>query len=358
MAVNSNVHICSRENCPPANVGANKIRCFACSKQFFGKCFGIDESFYDVLAPGSPFTEDSSIQFICPLCLSKPKQKELAPTDPGSDLGDIREKLNSIVLNQHVYDRKIKIFNQKIVDLVDLGKTTNNLCQNIDQKMNAEARKPLFSTICKTNNGKSLTTTPALKRFRSDLGPSTPVGRGIDDAMTPARPRAVAGTLDVVIGPSLPQFGPRPNLIGRRSFDRSLWVSRFHPDTTVEQMRDYIVNATGNNDMEQFNCIKLVKRDADLSALHFVSFKIEMNEELFVAMSDPGKWPKYVLLREFLSDGRNMRSRVARLPEPMETNESIDITPKIINETTASSSIILASTELGDAQAGSDNVKI
>lgn len=358
MAVNSNVHVCSRENCPPANVCGNKIRCFACSKQFFGKCFGIDDGFYDVLAPRSPFTEDSSIQFICPHCLSKPKQKALAPADPGSDFGDIKETLTSIVENQRVYDRKIAIFNQKMVDLIDLGKTTNNLCQNIDQKMNAEARKPLFSTMCKADNGKSLTTTPALKRFRSDLGPSTPVDRGSDDAKTPARPRAVTGTLDVVIGPSLPQIGPRPNLGGRRSFDRSLWVSRFHPDTTVEQVRDYVVNATGNNDMEQFNCVKLVKKDADLSALQFVSFKIEVNDELFAALSDPGKWPKYVLLREFLSEGRNMRSRVARLPEPMETNDSIDITPKIINGTTASSSMSLSSTELGDMQSGSDNAEI
>lgn len=356
MAVNPGVHVCSRDNCPPANVSGNKVRCFACAKQFYGKCFGIEDCFYDVLAPRSPFTDDSIIQFICQHCLAKPKPQIHAPADSGNGLGGIMETISAIAETQRVSDRKITIFNQKICDLIELSTKTNDLCQNIDKKMISEIRKPLFSEIINSNNGRSPPITPAQKRFRSDSRPPISLGRAFaPDNQTPLRPRAIPGTLDVVIGPSVPQIGPQPNFGQKRRFDRSIWISRFHPDTTVEQIRDYVLNTTGCNDTEQFNCIKLVKRDADLTSLQFISFKIDVNEELFESLSSPAKWPKYVLVREFLFERRNFRPSVARLPERTESNDNTDITPKLnsnLNEMTVSS----ADREI--AREGSDNSQV
>lgn len=78
-------------------------------------------------------------------------------------------------------------------------------------------------------------------------------------------------------------------------------------------------------DRQQFNCRQLVKKDADITTMQFVSFKIDVNEDLFELMSDPEIWPKYILVREFLSERKGMLMPQIRLPgenrfsEPMST---------------------------------------
>lgn len=298
---------------------------------FFGRCFGIDDGFYETLAPRSPFTDDANVQFICPSCLNKPKEGSLSP-DIANDLCVIKDSLCSISENQLGFDKKLMevnkdalLVNHKMNDLFILDKNTNEICRKYGEKLQGEHRKPLFSDIAKSNGSFSPPITRASKRTRTETGPELRSGNGnIANELTPARPKPKLGALDAVIGPAVPQIVLKSGNMVNRRFDRSLWASRFHPETTVEQVLEYLLEKTGCN-AEQLNCRKLVKKDADLASMQFVSFKIDANEDLFVLMDNPQIWPKYIMVREFTDERMAVQMRTVRLPELAEKNEPIEI---------------------------------
>lgn len=82
-------------------------------------------------------------------------------------------------------------------------------------------------------------------------------------------------------------------------FSKSLWVSRFHPDTTVEEIASYITESTPLNDSSKFRCTKLVKKDQEISKMSFVSFKIDVSPEDYDIIVQPEYWPANNSVREF-----------------------------------------------------------
>lgn len=326
----TNTHSCSRNGCPPKNVSGNKIQCFMCARLFYGKCFGIDKCFYEALAPSSPFTEDANIQFICPSCLRKPKEGTGVSTDLVSDLCKIRDSLNTIVESQLGVESKLvqingdaENVNQKINDLVSLGTNTNELCQSIGNKLEGELRKPLFSSLIKTGGSFSPPVARAVKRTRTDTGTEL-LSSSEDVPMARSKPKL--GALDAIIGPAVPQISTNgSNVVGAGlRLGRSLWASRFHPETTVEQVLEYLMEKVGCNG-DQLNCRKLVKKDADLTSMQFVSFKIDSNEDIFKVMENPQIWPKYIMIREFNAENKGANLRTARLSEVSEVNSRMEI---------------------------------
>lgn len=82
-------------------------------------------------------------------------------------------------------------------------------------------------------------------------------------------------------------------------FEKAIWISRLNPDTSEEQVIDYIVNNTSVTDKTKMNAHKLVKKGTEMSSLNFVSFKVELNLADFDVLNDPEVWPQHVLVREF-----------------------------------------------------------
>lgn len=322
MALLTGKHECSRDSCPPNNVSGNKIRCFMCSKLFYGKCFGLDVSIYDAFAPNSPFEDGSVVQFICPGCLIKPKQPVSAPQTTIHDkLTEIGTTLINLVKDHEktvsevskMADNAEKV-TEKLQDVYTLGVETKNICVKVEKDVLNQSSVSMtsFSDIVRGNGGPSTNFTRAAKRPRIESGPSSAGNGGI---LMQNRPKPKIGTSEAIIGQVMPPL--RGGVTGRK-FDRSLWVSRFHVETTTDQIMDYVVSKTGCEDRTKFFCKKLVKRDADLTTLKFVSFKIDVLEEFFDGLSDPSIWPNYVLVREFFNEQNNEPIKVAVLGAQME----------------------------------------
>lgn len=109
-------------------------------------------------------------------------------------------------------------------------------------------------------------------------------------------PTPIAGKSDTNIGqpPIIREkvkTANKPCGFVKPDFSKSVWVSRLNPAVTNEQMVDFIIAKTDNNDKNQLNCRKLVKKDADLSELTYVSFKIDINDEHVDEILDPEIWP-------------------------------------------------------------------
>jgi hypothetical protein len=88
-------------------------------------------------------------------------------------------------------------------------------------------------------------------------------------------------------------------------FEKALFVSRLDPTTTCEQMVNYIKEHTPVNDETRFHVHKMVKKDADVTTLRFVSFKIELNVADLDVLDDGSLWPDGSIVREFKPAPKN-----------------------------------------------------
>lgn len=337
MALYEKNHICSRESCPPSNVSGNKLKCFMCLKQFYSKCFGLDVTIYDAFGPHSPFEAGSVFQFVCPLCLTKPKLSTTSPRTPMVDkLDEIITTMKVVVNSQKKTELQITkmVENAGNVDLKleevhSIGTDTKETCYRVEKNLQSHvhASGPSYSDIIKANLGSPSGLIRSAKRPRTEFGPNVVTNGG--NVVQNLRPKPRIGTSDAIIGQAMPEIRGGSNEATRRKFDRSLWISRFHNETTTDQIMDFVVTVTGCDDRTKFFCKKLVKRDVDVASLGFVSFKIDVLEEFFDRLSDPSVWPKYVLVREFLNERRSEPIKVAVLGGPdrlMNTNGG-DATP-------------------------------
>lgn len=107
-------------------------------------------------------------------------------------------------------------------------------------------RKPLFSTLVKdsSKNPESSNTPPTGKRKRDQLGIiENRTAKTVKQAKLPS-PKI--GKKSAQIAKPLKPFESKPE---QRKFEKAVWVSKLHPETTVEEMNEYIVNNTPFTDI-------------------------------------------------------------------------------------------------------------
>lgn len=94
---------------------------------------------------------------------------------------------------------------------------------------------------------------------------------------------------------------PKPNRVRdeKPKFAKALYVSGLHPDTTTDQLADYIVSYTPVTDATKFKVHKMVKKGVDVSTLKFVSFKVEMNDDDLDILDNADLSDEGVRVREF-----------------------------------------------------------
>lgn len=116
-------------------------------------------------------------------------------------------------------------------------------------------------------------------------------------------PSPKQGKKEVQIGlpVSVPAHGERQRLPRNiNPMTKAIWVSKFHPSTEREEIENYIVNNTDAKDKTKFKCTMLVKKDADVSSMSYVSYKIDVTPEVYDILIDPVNWPKDKQVREFV----------------------------------------------------------
>lgn len=111
-------------------------------------------------------------------------------------------------------------------------------------------------------------------------------------------PSPKQGKKDVQIGRQIEEQ-QRPTRIVN-PMTKAIFVSPFHPDTKIDEVSKYIVEHTDAKDDTKFKCTKLVKKDADLTQMKSVSFKIDVTPEVYDILIDPENWPKNKRIREFI----------------------------------------------------------
>lgn len=77
----------------------------------------------------------------------------------------------------------------------------------------------------------------------------------------------------------------------RPKLTKSIYISRFNTATTPDDIASFIKNEIQNIDENDFSTRLLVKKDADLSKLTFVSFRVMCNKALFIKLMNPDFWP-------------------------------------------------------------------
>lgn len=307
------LHKCNRENCPPANINGPSMKCAKCNNLSYLKCFGIDKD--DVVDnalkailvnDGLLRFEVAKCQFICCSGQSAPNEPKSTPKQKGRPPNRDQSASRQTQIKDFIENNTI------LTELTNIKKVLSDLTTSSDQ--NLTELSSLKSTSIETNTMvKKLTeanqTVQVMDTMRlsTPIRSSTSIKRKLEQTQTPNQtpkinpnvlPKPREGTRDINIGP--PTDFRRAETIAKPVLDKSVWVSGLDPSVSNETMIDFIVNNTNITNKDDFKCHKLVKKDSDVTKLSYVSFKIDVKEELFNYLVDPNIWPKHVSVREFI----------------------------------------------------------
>lgn len=203
-------------------------------------------------------------------------------------------------------------------DLRDLAKKVFNSKQNDTAETFGENKERVYPQLNTPKNKTTKTNTPKQKLYSTVLQSKLPVTPQTDTPSQRKREKHVllidnssSTTVESVKIPT-PKQGKKNVQIGRPVEERqsvsrkvnplseSIWISKFHPETTPEELENYIIEHTGVNDKSKFKCVKLVKKDSDITKLSYVSFKIDATPEVYDILNDPENWPSDKQIRPFV----------------------------------------------------------
>lgn len=333
-------HVCNRENCNPLNVNGPKTKCTNCGNLCYLKCFGFESAnkINGLDAVKLIFADSkvvymfvSQLAFACctdtvqvsalkqalklPRNRSTSNSRQSKPTE--SNELSIAQKLSNIndvlAAIKTASDANTVEIEKK---LNDIGATTNEIRNHTTVMVDKATRpfkipstnQPPISTP-NSNRRNPNTQTPSTSYAnitRNNQPPNSAKRPRTENASTKNAnkpkfnvPPAKIGTKTSVSGLSVIA---QPKQIEKPNFSKAVWVSRFSPATTSDEITKYITENSSIVDKTRFNVHKLVKKDQNLSLLKFVSFKIEVNDDDFNMLINEEFWPQEVWVREFLRD--------------------------------------------------------
>lgn len=90
------------------------------------------------------------------------------------------------------------------------------------------------------------------------------------------------------------------DLMAKKQTRHELYISKFAPITTEEDVRNFL-EEMGITELNGVEIIKLVKKEADISTLSFVSFKLVTNETIANTLMNEIQWPNNCTVKKFIS---------------------------------------------------------
>lgn len=341
-------------HCPEENMGANRsVKCRICKHEYHLPC-------YDVIESKSKLFITVNIVFICDACLieidESPEMERKNTTQVHSILrqatltpsGSLAQTIapTKTPTSSRNTTTKTKTNEQMIEQIskkIDAQTEQLNLIQGIlgqvgtdvlavNDLVAAQTSKPVGrpwknwaekvygnhsngtsqTPNASNNNGNKMK--PSYSRVLQDKLPVTPKS---NTPMDRKREKHIS-LIDNATGETVksakiktPIQGKKDTQIGRPVVDRrsapkpvdplskGIWISKFHPETTTEELENYIIENTAVKDKSKFKCSKLVKKEADVTQMKFVSFKIAVAPDDFDELMKPENWPRDKLIREF-----------------------------------------------------------
>lgn len=312
-------HKCNEDDCKRDSVTGPATKCRKCDAKCFLLCYGFEKAKYNhvkiILSTGAKIAVDTnSLIFVCDNCdvtmsnvIPKPTEKNDTPN--ASKLSPKKATIASLATEFREWSKDISSKCEKIQASLNFNNTINAKKQPITQKqtpilsarisnINVNKTKPrqfstiLKSTVATTSNG---TATPGKRKYSEITLIENASSKVIGSAPIPSPKH---GTGNVQIGKPLVVQPTKAPKSPKQRMEKSVWISKFHPDTTVDEINAHILSKTSITDTKKFRCIKLVKKDQDMNKLSFVSFKIDVVNEHFDELMDAATWSSRHLIRE------------------------------------------------------------
>lgn len=101
-----------------------------------------------------------------------------------------------------------------------------------------------------------------------------------------------------------------------------LHISKFSVHTEPEAVLKFVAEGLGVQP-NILKCTKLIKRDADISKLSFVNFKLGVPLPLYEKVYNKAMWPISIKITPFITKSKNMGNGVVTLPPPQVSTPSI-----------------------------------
>lgn len=327
VAVSTMTHKCNRDNCAPVAVNGPKLKCAKCKTLCYLQCFGFDDGAkiggldtvkFTLPSGGVISTFVSTMVFTCcsdtmtttenktlkvpsaPRSTSKGRpSKDENESMITSELNMIKEILTSI-------KSATEANTAEIAEIKSLStKTEANVKKVTEQSQTPIRNEPRIGTALTYAQAfranalsKAANATPnsGNKRRRTDYQSGQ---ENVPSNQNVKFPTPKVGTKSVTSGFAVV---PKPIRVleQKPKFEKALVIRRVDPMVTNEQIIDYITTNTTVKDPAKFNVHKMVRKDAVLSELRFVSFKIELNNDDFDVLFDANVWQEGVEVRKFL----------------------------------------------------------
>lgn len=210
-----------------------------------------------------------------------------------TELNNIKKMLQSI---QNATDTNT-------AEIAEIKSMTTKTDANVQKTAEQTAKLNQFNETPRATNGHAMSYVTAFRNRAAASALSSSSKRKRHISPEKFRPKQnfaepKVGTKTNVNGLSVV---PKPNRSrdAQPKFETALYVSGLDPSTTNEQLNEYIVANTSVTDATKFKVHKMVKKDADLSQLKYVSFKVLMNDAELIILDDKNMWPEGVRVRKF-----------------------------------------------------------
>lgn len=322
VAVNTmSPHKCS-DKCPSTAKNGPKINCLACKNVCFLHCFGFEagakidglETVKITIGNEIVFTTFvATMAFSCctnslsakdhRAALKMPSVARNASQTRASKSNDneqlLANKLNCIEDMLQSIKSATESNTAEIAAIKSLSTQTDANMKKVSEQNVRQLSTPKGPAMQYVMNYRSNSYAAAAAQNAAGCTPSSKRKREhIYESQKPKFPEPKVGTKANVNGLKIV-----PKVIRVRDekplFAKALYASGFGTDTENVDIAKYIVEETPVTDATKFKVHKMVKKDADLSQLKFVSFKVELNVDELEILNNADLWPQGVRVREF-----------------------------------------------------------
>lgn len=307
-------HKCDKDKCPADSRNGPKIKCGKCGNVTFLLCFGFQagkkidgqDTVIMALTNGVVFTAFVSCMAFhcCSDTMSAQEQKFVLKMPSARSVSKTRTtkqtESETMIANEL---RSIKEMLTSIKSATDTNTAEIAAIKSLSTTTDANVKK-----VTDQSASPSMTYVQAFKNRAIEKASRTPAGTPNSlkrqRTASPIRqklnlPTAKMGTKSNVSGLSV-VAKREPKRDEKPKFEKAIWVSRLSPNTTEDEVIEFITSNTPVTDKTKISVHKLVKKDADISSLKFVSFKVELNGNDFDVLNDPEVWPENIMVREFM----------------------------------------------------------
>lgn len=305
------VHFCNRDTCSTKAVGGPKMNCVECDKECFLLCYGFEKSGQGgvklPLSSGACIGIDPNlISITCSNC-----DNILIDDAVAFKMESMAGKSKAVKSKPDTNSQETQTFHPNITmirmadDLADLKSTVEEMKRKMDEPRSSSDNLLNLAALPSCSNNSPSSNNKAKISFadilRADRQIRTPkrnkdsmIAKKLVKNKIVHQPPKVGTRIDIDNLVIVADVIPRP------TFNKSIYVSRVGTSVSHEKMVSYIEKHSDMKKNINFKCSLLVKKEADLSTLTFVSYKIDVTEESFDHLMLESFWPKGIQIRPFV----------------------------------------------------------